>query len=273
MDGERGAGGREPGALSESRAILVTGGAQGIGRAIALHFAQAGWRAIVLDRDEEALGELAALLPEERLLGIAADTGQEEDVARAFAALTDWLGETGLACLVNNAAIADPYCGPLEDLALSDWQRWIDACLTGAFLCSRAAIPLLRAHHEATGEAGCVINISSTRSVMSEPESFAYAASKGGIDALTHAMAVSLGPAIRVNAIRPGWIETRDWQKASEREEVQHRARDHAQHPAGRVGEPRDIAKGVEYLIGAGFVTGQHLTVDGGMTVKMIYEE
>ena len=254
------------------RAILVTGGAQGIGRAIALHFARAGWRAIVLDRDEEALDELAALVPQERLLGISADTGKEDHVARAFGQLTAWLGEAGLACLVNNAAIADPTCGPLEELALGDWQRWIDACLTSAFLCSRAAIPLLRAQHAATSEAASVINISSTRSVMSEPESFAYAASKGGIDALTHAMAVSLGPAIRVNAIRPGWIETRDWQKASEREEVQHRSRDHAQHPAGRVGEPRDIAQAVEYLVGAGFVTGQHLNVDGGMTVKMIYE-
>lgn len=256
-----------------AKAILVTGGAQGIGRAIALHFARAGWRVAVLDRDAEALEELAALAPGDALLGVEADTGKEAEVRRAFDQVGEWLGDTPLACLVNNAAIADPYCGPLEDLSLEDWQSWIDACLTGAFLCSRAAVPLLRAHREATGEAASIVNISSTRAVMSEPESFAYAASKGGIDALTHAMAVSLGPAIRVNAIRPGWIETRDWQKQAEREEAEHRPKDREQHPAGRVGEPRDIAEAVEYLVGADFVTGQHLNVDGGMTVKMIYEE
>jgi NAD(P)-dependent dehydrogenase (short-subunit alcohol dehydrogenase family) len=206
-----------------ARAIIVTGGAQGIGRAIALHFAGLGWRVAVLDRDAEALDELATLAPGDALLCVEADTGKEADVARAFEQVTGWLGETPLACLVNNAAIADPYCGPLEELSLEEWQAWIDACLTGAFLCSRAAVSLLRAHHEATGKAASIVNISSTRSVMSEPESFAYAASKGGIDALTHAMAVSLGPAIRVNAIRPGWIETRGHQKEAQREAVEHR--------------------------------------------------
>ncbi len=256
-----------------AKSILITGGAQGIGRAVALHFAGLGWRVAVFDLDAEALSELAALAPGDALLTVEADTGKEADVASGFEALREWLADAPLTCLVNNAAIANPYCGPLEDLSLADWQSWIDACLTGAFLCSRAAVPLLRAHHEATGEAASIVNISSTRAVMSEPESYAYAASKGGIDALTHAQAVSLGPAIRANAIRPGWIETRDWQKESEREDIHHREKDKAQHPAGRVGEPQDIAEAVEYVCRAGFVTGQHLNIDGGMTVKMIYEE
>lgn len=254
-------------------AIAVTGAAQGIGRAIVLHFAGLGWRVAALDVDAEALDELAALTPDARLLTLECDVGKEDAVGDAFAAIDGWLGDEPLAALVNNAAIADPYCGPLEDLALGKWQEWIDASLTASFLCSRAALPLLRRQHEASGKPASIINISSTRAVMSEPESFAYAASKGGIDALTHAMAVSLGPAIRVNAVRPGWIETRDWQKESERKEVEHRVKDAAQHPAGRVGEPRDIAEAVEYLCRASFVTGQHLNVDGGMTVKMIYEE
>ncbi|MGB3711974.1 MAG: SDR family oxidoreductase [Erythrobacter sp.] len=254
------------------RIIAITGGAQGIGRACALHFAGLGWRVAALDRDEEALGELADLAPRERLLTLACDVGEEGAVGAAFARIEEWAGEDGLACLVNNAAKASPYCGPLENLSLADWNSWIDASLTAAFLCSRAAVPLLRRYYEASGEAASIVNMSSTRAVMSEPESFAYAASKGGIDALTHAMAVSLGPEVRVNAIRPGWIETRDWQKASEREEVEHREKDRAQHPAGRVGKPQDIAEAVEYLCSAGFVTGQHLNVDGGMTVKMIYE-
>lgn len=256
-----------------AQTILVTGGAQGIGRAISLHFAGLGWRVAALDLDREALDELAALLPQDSLLTIECDVGREDAVKDAFGTAGTWLDGAPLTCLVNNAAIANPYCGPLEDLTLERWQGWIDACLTAAFLCSRAAIPLLRAHHAATGEAASIVNISSTRAVMSEPESYAYAASKGGIDALTHAQAVSLGPDIRANAIRPGWIETRDWQKESEREEIDHREKDKAQHPAGRVGQPQDIAKAVEYLAGAGFVTGQHLNIDGGMTVKMIYEE
>ena len=256
-----------------SGAILVTGGAQGIGRGSVLHFAGLGWRVAALDLDEEALAELGALTPADKLLTLRADASDEAQVREAFATLKDWLDGQPLACLVNNAAIADPYCGPLEKLSLEDWRGWIDASLTAAFLCSREGLPMLRHHHEATGEAPCIVNMSSTRAVMSEPGTFAYAASKGGIDALTHSMAVSLGPEVRVNAIRPGWIETRDWQKADDREKVTHRDRDREQHPAGRIGEPQDIAEAVEYLCGARFVTGQHLNIDGGMTVKMIYED
>ena len=108
---------------------------------------------------------------------------------------------------------------------------------------------------------------------MSEPETFAYAAAKGGLDAFTHAMAVSLGPDIRVNSIRPGWIETGPWQKASRREEPKHSKKDREQHPVGRVGKPEDVAGAVEWLVGAGFMTGQAIAVDGGMTVRMIYAE
>ena len=182
--------------------------------------------------------------------------------------LSEWLDGAPLTCLVNNAGIADPYARPLEDLSLADFQSWIDASLTAAFLCSRSCLPFLR-----RGEGGSIVNISSTRAVMSEPDCFGYAAAKGGLDALTHAMAVSLGPDIRVNAIRPGWIETGPWQKSAERTHPDHRAVDREQHPVGRIGEPQDIALAVEYLHTAGFVTGQHLNVDGGMTVKMIYED
>ena len=256
--------------MSTTRSIIVTGAGAGIGRALTLHFHGLGWRVAGLDKDGEALDELRAALPE-RALFLTCDVGKEKQVEQAFAAIAEWLGDAPLACLVNNAAIADPYCGPLEALSLSDWNGWIDASLTAAFLCSRAAVPLLRRNGQ--DRVASIVNISSTRAVMSEPETFAYAASKGGIDALTHSMAVSLGPAIRVNAVRPGWIETRDWQKSSEREDVEHRPQDRAQHPVGRVGRPQDIAEAVEYLASAHFVTGQHLDVDGGMTVKMIYED
>jgi len=248
------------------RTILVTGGGNGIGRGTLLHFHGLGWRIVAVDRDEAALAELAATLPPETCLTITADCGREADVVTAFTQVTEWLGDDPLTCLVNNSGIADPVCGPLEDLQLADWQRWIDASLTAAFLCSREALPLLR-----RAEGASIVNISSTRALQSEPDTFAYAATKGGLDALTHAMAVSLGPEVRVNAILPGWIETGPWQQAAEREEPEHSAADRDQHPVGRVGEVADIAQAIEYLAGAGFVTGQQLVVDGGMTKRMIY--
>ena len=136
------------------------------------------------------------------------------------------------------------------------WRKTVDSHLTGAFLMTRGAIPLL-------AEGGSIVNMASTRAFMSEPETEAYAASKGAIVALTHALAISLGPKTRVNAIAPGWISDDD----------DLRPVDHEQHPVGRVGRVEDIAQAVLYLADAGFVTGQVLTVDGGMTRKMIYAE
>ena len=250
--------------MSETNSIVVTGAGAGIGRAILMHFFGLGWRVVGLDRDQEALEELRAALPQ--ALMIDCDVGDEAAVKTAFAEIAKWLADEPLTALVNNAGIADPYSGPLEDLALADWQAWIDASLTAAFLCSREALPLLKRR-----EGASIVNISSTRALMSEPDTFACAAAKGGLDALTHALAVSLGPEIRVNAIRPGWIETGPWRKAADREEPKHSKKDREQHPVGRVGKPEDIAEAVEWLCGAGFVTGQAITIDGGMTVKMVY--
>lgn len=249
--------------------IVITGAGAGIGRGTALHFAALGWRVVALDRDAKALKELGAMLPREQGLTIACDVGREKPVARAFARIAAWAGD-GIDCLVNNAGIADPYCGPLEDLALADWQRWIDASLTAAFLCSRAALPLLQRRSGAS-----VVNIASTRALQSEPDTYAYAAAKGGLCALTHAMAVGLGPKVRVNAVLPGWIETGPWQRADRARAADHRPIDEAQHPAGRVGTVQDIATTIAWLArpDAGFVTGQQIVVDGGMTRKMIYAE
>ena len=253
--------------MTQDTTLLITGAGNGIGRATLMNFAGKGWKVIGLDKDAEALAELRDALPREKALLLTCDVGREGEVAKAFERIAEWLGGQPLHCLVNNSGIADPYCGPLEDVALTDWQAWIDASLTAAFLVSRAALPHLR-----RADSASIANISSTRAVMSEPESFAYAAAKGGIDALTHSMAVTLGPKIRANAIRPGWIETGPWQKSAARSHPEHRDKDRDQHPVGRIGTPEDIAGAVDYLHGAGFVTGQHLNVDGGMTVKMIYE-
>jgi NAD(P)-dependent dehydrogenase (short-subunit alcohol dehydrogenase family) len=163
-----------------------------------------------------------------------------------------------LDALVNNAGIASPGNGPVEKLALSEWNRRIGVNLTGAFLMAKHCVPHLRRAR------GAIVNIASTRALQSEPGTEAYAAAKGGLVALTHALALSLGPAIRVNCVSPGWIA-----------KARVRKKDHAQHPAGRVGRGEDIAGMVAYLLSdaAGFVTGQNFVVDGGMTRKMIYLE
>lgn len=246
------------------KTAIVTGGGAGIGRGLVMHFAGLGWRVAAIDIDGEALAELAVLLPKDRFLPLVCDAGNEATVRGAFAEIAVWTDAVHL--LVNNAGIANPNCGPLEDLTLESWQRWIDASLTAAFLCTREALPLLRAVAPAS-----VVHIASTRALQSEPDSYAYAASKGGLCALTHAMAVGLGPDIRVNAVLPGWIETGAWQKAAKRRESDYSEADKIQHPVGRIGVVEDIAATVEWLAGAGFVTGQQIVVDGGMTRKMIY--
>ncbi len=228
----------------EMKTIVVTGAASGIGRAIAVDYARAGWRVFGLDVDTIAL---------DGVTGMVCDVGDEGSVAAAFVDID------AVDLLVNNAGIADPHRGPIETLSLADWRRVTDSHLTGAFLMTRAAVPALRRSK------GAIVNIASTRFAMSEPNSEAYAAAKGGIVALTHALAISLGPDVRVNAIAPGWIVTDGWDDL--------RAVDHAQHPVGRAGLVDDIVDAVRYLAGAGFVTGQVLTVDGGMTRKMIYVE
>ena len=194
---------------------------------------------------------------------VEADVADETAVARAM----EHLGWDGLDLLVSNAGISDPENGPVEDLSLAEWRRRVDSHLTGAFLMSRACVPLLRRRR------GAIVLVSSTRALQSEPHCEAYAAAKGGIVALAHALAVSLGPAVRANAVLPGWIDVSGWRKPSERARPDLSEVDHAQHPAGRVGRPQDVADAVLYLAGAGFVTGQTLVVDGGMTRKMIYAE
>lgn len=221
---------------------IVTGGAGLIGSGVCKALAARGW--------EVASFDLKAGKADARQ--ILCDIGDEASVAKGY----DELGWSELDLLVNNGGVADPVNGPLSELSLEDWRKTVDSHLTGAFLMTRSAIPLL-----ATG--GSIINMASTRAFMSEPQTEAYAASKGAMVALTHALAISLGPKTRVNAIAPGWISG----------DGDLRPVDHDQHPVGRVGRVEDIAQAVLYLADAGFVTGQVLTVDGGMTRKMIYAE
>ncbi len=248
------------------KVAIVTGAGQGIGKGIAKYLLEAGMTVVIADIDTEAGTEAAEELAVfGELLFQPTDVADEASVQRLVQTTVDRYG--GIDALINNAGLADPDNGPIEQLSLADWNRRLGTNLTGAFLCCKHAVPHLRRSR------GAIVNIASTRALQSEPNSEAYAASKGGLLALTHALAVSLGPAIRVNCISPGWIVVSDWQKSSRRAAPDLRPEDHAQHPVGRAGRPEDIAAMVAYLLGpqAGFLTGQNIVIDGGMTRKMLY--
>lgn len=250
------------------KVVAITGGAQGIGRGIALHFAAHGYAVSLADPAADAGEELLGILQGQGARVCFAVT----DVSNPVAVET-WIARTirDLGCptvLVNNAGVM--IRKPFLDLPLSDFDSVIATNLRGTFICSQLAAREMvkRDIH------GAIVNIASTRAFMSEPNTEGYSASKGGIVALTHSMAMSLAEQrIRVNSISPGWIETRDWQYGARAEKPAHSRADREQHAVGRVGRPQDIAEASLYLAEAGFVTGQNLIVDGGMSVKMIYAE
>jgi NAD(P)-dependent dehydrogenase (short-subunit alcohol dehydrogenase family) len=246
-------------APAKARVALVTGAAHGIGRAIARRLLDDGWRIGAVDIAAADLKRSYASHAR-RVALIEGDVAEEQTARDAVNTVTEEFGR--LDALVCNAGIM--IRKPLKSLTLADWRRVIDTNLTATYLLARAAEAALRSAR------GAIVTIASTRALMSEPNTESYAASKGGLAALTHALAISLGPGVRVNCVSPGWIMVRD------EDEKALRRKDHAQHPAGRVGNPTDIAEMVAFLLDgerSGFVTGANFVVDGGMTRKMIYEE
>jgi NAD(P)-dependent dehydrogenase (short-subunit alcohol dehydrogenase family) len=227
------------------KAALVTGGARGIGQATAALLAERGYRVAIADIQLDRGSGMTS---------IRCDVSREPSVRACIRQVVKRFGR--LDALVNNAGIASPGNGPVDKLALAEWNRRIGVNLTGAFLMTKHAAPHLRRTR------GAIVNIASTRALQSEPDTEAYAASKGGLVALTHALAMSLGPQVRVNCISPGWIAHGPVKK-----------RDHAQHPVGRVGRDQDVAELVAFLLSdaAGFATGANYVLDGGMSKKMIY--
>ena len=233
------------------KSVIVTGAARGIGKGTAAVLAARGYRVAIADTEaregRRTAGEIGALF-------LRCDVSSEPSVRRCVRAALQRFGR--IDALVNNAGLAGPQDPPVEKLSLAAWNRRLAVNLTGMFLMAKHCVPELRRR------AGAIVNIASTRALQSEPNTEAYSASKGGVVAFTHALAMSLGPRVRVNCISPGWIAHQPVSR-----------KDHAQHPVGRVGRDGDIASMIAYLLSdeAGFITGQNFVIDGGMTKKMIY--
>jgi NAD(P)-dependent dehydrogenase (short-subunit alcohol dehydrogenase family) len=226
-------------------AALITGGARGIGAAIASRLHGNGWNVVVADRDPAPIGR-----------SVICDVADEAAVAALVAGVRGIEGR--LDALICNAGFG--IRKPIAELSLAEWSSVLATNLTSTFLLVRAAEPLLRAAN------GAIVTIASTRAHMSEPNTEAYSASKGGLVALTHALAISLAPDIRVNCISPGWIFTKGPEPTMD---------ENAFHPAGRVGSPEDVAALAAFLVGpdSRFITGSEFVIDGGVTRKMIYPE
>ncbi|MGF1684839.1 SDR family oxidoreductase [Photobacterium minamisatsumaniensis] len=237
-----------------NKVVLVTGGAKGIGKGIANHLASEAV-VIAVDIDRDAGFDLVAENPLIRFKH--ADVTKEQEVIALISEIDDQFGR--LDAIINNAAIANPYNPPLEELDLHQWHQVLSVNLTAPIIVSKYSLPLLKKSR------GSIINISSTRALQSEPNTEAYSASKGGLAALTHSLAASLAPNVNVNCISPGWIDTTN---------LPLRDIDHQQHFSGRVGKVDDIASMVSYLISdsARFISGQNFVIDGGMSKKMIYQ-
>lgn len=224
--------------MFQNKVVVVTGGAQGIGKCIAEQFRAAGATVHIIDK-----------APGDHFVGDIAD----QAVLEAFAAQV--LAQHGhVDILVNNAL---PIMRGIDSCTYEEFSYALAVGVTAPFYLSKLFAP-----HFTPG--GSILNISSSRDRMSQPQTESYTAAKGGIAALTHALAVSLGPKVRVNSISPGWIDTAY---------TVYEGADAAQQPAGRVGNPMDIANMALFLCSdkAGFITGENICIDGGQTKLMIY--
>ena len=222
----------------EDKVVVVTGGAQGIGRCIAEEFAKEGAHVCVIDKQQG-----------EHFVGDLSDKQVIEEFCQQVIAK---YGKVD--CIVNNAL---PLMKGLDECTYEEFQYALSVGVTAPFY-------LVKCLKDHLSEEASIVNISSSRDRMSQPQTESYTAAKGGIAALTHALAVSLAGKARVNSISPGWIDTAY---------TVYEGPDAVQQPAGRVGNPLDIANMALFLCSdkAGFITGENVCIDGGMTKQMIY--
>jgi NAD(P)-dependent dehydrogenase (short-subunit alcohol dehydrogenase family) len=243
------------------KVVIVTGAANGIGQVVAGGYAEQGAKVVMADIDEAEGKKAAQRLNENNRIAmfVKTDVRREEDIIHLIKMVKATYGRIDI--LINNAGKG--LFKSVYEVTLEEWDDIIQTNLRSVFLCSREAAKVMRENG-----GGSIVNLASTRALMSEPNSEGYAASKGGIVAITHALAASLSEdRITVNCISPGWIHTGDYAQLTKT--------DHEQHFSKRVGKPSDITRACLYLSATenNFVTGINLVVDGGMTRKMLYEE
>lgn len=249
-----------PPITEKKKRVFVTGGAEGIGKTIVQAFCNAGYRVAFCDKNETSGQQLAK---ETGTVFYQVDVSDQESLERCMQRIFLVWGDIDI--IVNNAGISK--FSPITETSIDDFDNILSVNLRPAFITSRL-LAIHRKSQPSRNSFGRIINICSTRYLMSEPGSEGYAASKGGIYSLTHALAVSLSEwHITVNSIAPGWIQNHDYEQL--------RTEDHTQHPSGRVGKPEDIARMCLFLSQEenDFINGENITIDGGMTKKMIYVE
>lgn len=224
--------------------IIITGASNGIGKALAKSLRKK-YNVINIDIIEKDLKDVDFY---------KCDLSSKEELFKTIEKIKSKY--KSVYALINNAGIG--YFKPLEEQSIEQWEKVLSVNLTAPYILSKEFAANLK---ESKGH---IINISSTRAIMSEAGTESYSASKGGISSLTHALAASLSSEVKVNSISPGWINTEDDYKPTKK--------DKSQHLSGRVGKTSDIVDTVKFLLkNKGFITGTNITVDGGMTKKMIY--
>jgi len=230
----------------EGKVAVITGGARGIGRCMTEEFSKAGARVAVIDLDPD---------PAECDLYFCGDIAREEVLEKFSAQVIEKFGNVDY--LINNACLSRR--GILSGCTYTDFSYVLQVGVSAPYNLTCLFLPYF-------SQGAAIVNISSTRAFMSQPDTESYTAAKGGISALTHALAVSLAGRVRVNSISPGWIDNGDcvWSDV-----------DREQHPVKRIGNPLDIARMAMFLCSedSGFITGQNFTVDGGMSKLMIYHQ
>ena len=241
----------------KNKHIIVTGGANGIGRCISETFSREGAEVTVIDIDKHAGEQLQKRC--ENLRFYHGDIAEKTVLEHFVNSLNH-----PVDCLINNACVSRR--GLLSACSYNDFEYIQRVGVTAPYY-----LTSLLLQTQLLAEGAVIINISSTRAYQSQQDTESYSAAKGGITALTHAMAISLAGKARVNSISPGWIETADYHESAAN--PQHSEQDKRQHPCARVGKPEDIAEMVLYLCSnkAEFITGENITIDGGMSRLMIY--